>query len=706
MFTCVKSFFGALVFILLCLGENPMSGAETLQKKVNWREWNDETFKLAQGLDKPILLDIGAVWCHWCHVMEEVCYENPEIIDIINEHFIAIQVDNDKRPDINERYNMGGWPTTAFLLPTGESMLVKDAEGNIIRVGGTFFPPEQFKGLLLSINSFYKKNKETLFSMSKLAAQAHKSLHEIPVASDDLSAQAGEVTVSTMDEVAQSVVLAFDETDAGFWFGRGNKFPQPAAIEFALMRYQRAGDKKMLDYVIRTLDVMASGGMYDHLWGGFHRYSVTPDWRIPHFEKMSMDNALLLQNYLHAYQVTGKEFYKKVAEETVGYVNSFTSDQENGGFYGSQDADVGANDDGSYYTWSEKQVRDLLTKKEAEVIIKYFGINDNRNAMHEHPEQRVLNISSTYDSLAKELDGGESEIKKLKDSAMEKMRQARAKIKAPFVDKTSYTDWNAIMVSSFLEASVVLNEIRFQEFALKTLEFLLEHCYEKGKGMYHYYDGKPHVTGLLTDQANMANCLIDAYQLTGDNRYLEISQELVEFMVKNFIDEGGGGFFDTAEASNATGALQERVKNIEVNAVASDVLMKLYFLIGDERYKKLARSTILAFYGQLKNYSFLASRFGLTIDRFLNYPLQITVVGSLDDERTKALAQEGLKFYEPGKIVEMLDPNRDKPTIEKRKYPIADVPTAYVCIGTRCMEPVKKADMLTPELKMFAKKVQ
>ncbi|HLG30154.1 MAG TPA: DUF255 domain-containing protein, partial [Candidatus Brocadiales bacterium] len=436
-----------------------MGGAELLQKRVIWHEWNDETFKLAQGLDKPILLDIGAVWCHWCHVMEEVCYANPEIIDIINEHFIAIQVDNDKRPDINERYNMGGWPTTAFLLPTGESMLVKDEEGNIIRVGGTFFQAEQFKGLLLSVSRFYKGNKETLVSLSKLAAQAHKSLREIPVVSDV------EVTASTVDDVAQAVASAFDETYAGFWFGSGNKFPQSATVEFALMRYQRTGDKRVLDYVTRTLDAMASGGMYDHLWGGFHRYSVTPDWRIPHFEKMSMDNALILQDYLHAYQVTGKEYYKRVAEEMMGYVNSIVSDQGNGGFYGTQDADVGPNDDGSYFTWSEKQVRDLLSQKEAGVIIKYFGINDNRNAMNEHPEQHVLNISYTSDSLAKELNIGEREIDELKDSAMKKMRQARAKVQAPAVDKTVYTDWNAMMVSSFLDASIVLKKGLYKDFA-------------------------------------------------------------------------------------------------------------------------------------------------------------------------------------------------------------------------------------------------
>lgn len=689
-------------------GSNPpQADASGGQKKVNWHEWNDETFNLAQELDKPILLDIGGIWCHWCHVMEEECYSNPEVIDIINEHYIAIQVDTDKRPDINERYNMGGWPTTAFLLPTGDSMLIKDEEGDIIRVGGTFFRAEQFKGLLLSISRYYKENKETLVSLSKSVARAHKSLREIPVASD------AEVTVSMVDDLAQSVVSAFDETYAGFWFGRGNKFPQPATVEFALMRYQRTGDKKMLDYATRTLDAMASGGMYDHLWGGFHRYSVTPDWRVPHFEKMSMDNSLLLQNYLHAYQVTGREFYKRVAEETVGYISSVMSDPlKADGFYGTQDADVGPDDDGSYYTWSEKQVRDLLPQKEADVIIKYFGINDNRNAMNEHPEQRVLNISHLPQADERE----NEELIRLRQTAMEKMRQARAKIKAPAVDKTVYTDWNAMMVSSFLDASVALNPpispfikggvSGIKDFALKTIEFLLEHCYEKDKGMHHYYDGKPHVTGLLTDQANMANCLIDAYQFTADNRYLEISQELVEFMVENFIDEEGGGFFDTAKVSDAPGALQERDKHIDVNAVASDVLMKLYYLTGDERYKKWARTTILAFSGQLKNFGFFASRFGLSIDRFLSYPLQITVVGSLDDNRTKALIEEGLKFYEPGKIVEILDPKKDKVRVEKRGYSVTDVPTAYVCIGARCIEPVKEAEKLTSELKAFARKGQ
>lgn len=284
---------------------------------VAWLEWNDESFRRAQALDRPILLDISAVWCHWCHVMDQTSYSDPDVVELIERYYVPIRVDNDRRPDINERYNMGGWPTTAILTPQGDLL-----------TGGTYIPPQQMRTTLARVADYYRRNKQ---EPGRTLAPRHATATAPPV--DESAA----LSPTIVERVVAAVRDAFDPAHGGF--GSEPKFPHCEAVDLMLRDYQRHGSQASHDVVVTTLDGMAGSGVYDAVEGGFFRYSTTRDWRIPHFEKMLEGNAGLLANYVRAMQVTGKAHYGAVARDIVRYVDTVLSDQERGGFYGSQDAD-------------------------------------------------------------------------------------------------------------------------------------------------------------------------------------------------------------------------------------------------------------------------------------------------------------------------------------------------------------------------------
>ena len=287
--------------------------------EINWQEWDEAAFEKAQAEDKLILLSISAVWCHWCHVMDETSYSDPDVISLINENFVPVRVDNDQRPDINSRYNMGGWPSTAFLTPYGD-----------VVTGATYMAPKQLKGALHQVSEYYNKQRGTLLQR----AEEIRSKREDKAA---LAMSGQEIDASIVDTVSRAVVESYDPQHGGF--GNQPKFPMSPAVELLLNMYQSTGDASYRLMMERTLDNMMNGGLYDHEEDGFFRYSTTRDWSVPHYEKMLEDNVGLLRLYLHSYLVTGNEAYASVASQTVDYLNSHLYDGTSGAFYGSQDAD-------------------------------------------------------------------------------------------------------------------------------------------------------------------------------------------------------------------------------------------------------------------------------------------------------------------------------------------------------------------------------
>src|SRR5215475_10768467 len=441
------------------MSENRLKGAASpylrsaAHQPIDWHEWGEDAFTRAKAEDKPILLDIGAVWCHWCHVIDRESYENPGTAKIINEHFVPVKVDRDERPNVDSRYQsaisaisgQGGWPLTGFLMPDGRPFF-----------GGTYFPPvdqggrPSFPRVLLAVVDAYKNKKEELLKTADALSEA--------VAKAEVFAGArGKFDLGVVDAQISSMTQQFDIKNGGF--GHAPKFPHSSAIDLLLERYQQTGSKHLLAMAETTLEKMARGGVYDQLAGGFHRYSVDERWLVPHFEKMSYDNSELLKNYLHAiglaHDGSWEAPFTDTATSIVLWVNEVLSDKANGGFYASQDADYSLDDDGDYFTWTLDEVRAVLTPEEARVIELYYDV-EAHGEMHHNPAKNVLWIARGFEEIGKLLGRDPNDIVAIKLQAEAKMRQARLLRPTPFIDKTMYVAWNAMFVSAFLEAGRVL----------------------------------------------------------------------------------------------------------------------------------------------------------------------------------------------------------------------------------------------------------
>src|SRR6476469_8074898 len=354
-----------------------------MHQPIRWHEWGEEAFATAQRENKPILLDIGAVWCHWCHVMDRESYDDPEVAQIVNERFIPVKVDRDERPDIDSRYQaavsaisgQGGWPLTAFLTPDGKPFF-----------GGTYFPPSDqygrpsFKRVLVAIsNAYHEKNGEVV--------EQAKMVENALCHSESFAGHTAEFSPSVIDAILKSVLGMFDAVNGGF--GSAPKFPHPSALDLLIDQYARSGEENLRNVFVATLEKMARGGVYDQLAGGFHRYSVDERWVVPHFEKMCYDNSELLKNYVHAYQATGLEFFAGVARDIIRWMDEWLSDRKHGGFYASQDADYSMDDDGDYFTWTVAEAKAVLSAEEAQVALLYYDINEV-GEMHHNSAKNVL----------------------------------------------------------------------------------------------------------------------------------------------------------------------------------------------------------------------------------------------------------------------------------------------------------------------------
>jgi uncharacterized protein YyaL (SSP411 family) len=563
--------------------------------KIQWLDWNKESFEKARAEGKPILLDIKGSWCHWCHVMDETSYSDPSIIDALNKKFVPIRVDTDKRPDVNRRYNMGGWPTTAFL----------DSDGKII-TGGTYIPPEQLREVIRSVLDMYAKNK------GKVRGKLEPP--RIPKAGTD------PLTEGIAKDIATSVAVNFDIDYGGFGFEP--KFPQTDSLEYALVRYRYHDEKEMLTVVTKTLEKMGKSGLYDHVEDGFFRYSTTRDWTIPHFEKMAEDNARLLATYLKAHQVTGNPSFKERAEGILRYAQSKLADLKKGGFYGSQDADE------EYYK---------------------LGLDE------------------------------------------------RKKRTAPSIDKTFYTNYNVLFVSSYLLAGAVLNNSEYTNFGLKTLGRVIGTLDSEGALPHHFGVDVSELRGLLVDHASTLHALVDAYEYTGNWEHIETAKKLLDYSIRTLGDETGGGFYDIPEQSADIGELRARDKPMDENSAMATALLRLSWITGDDSYEKLAEKTLRLFAGEYERYGIMAASYALALELLLNGPVGITILGSKSREAEKFRLQ-ARKLYPVRRYLLQLDPAKDSKRIKQLGYDPAAAPVAYVCVGKTCGPPLKEPALIEPTI--------
>ena len=508
---------------------NALAGARSaylrtaIHQPVEWNEWGPEAFRKAQREDKPMLLDIGAVWCHWCHVMDRESYEDAETAEIINKLFVAVKVDRDERPDVDARYQaavaaisgQGGWPLTAFLTPEGKPYFA-----------GTYFPPvdghgrPSFRRVLLTMAQAFQERREEVNETagSVMAAIEHNESF------DGSASNPGEALVGKIIEAAMQ---QFDPRYGGF--GSQPKFPHAGAVDLLIDEAGR-GRPTAKTAAMVTLEKMAKGGVYDHLAGGFHRYSVDERWVVPHFEKMSYDNSELLKNYVHAFQSYGEPECARVAGDIVRWVDEWMSDRERGGFYASQDADVSLEDDGDYFTWTRAEAAEVLTAEERAVAEPYFDIGPVGDMQHNF-EKNTLHIDLALADVARSAGVSAERAAELIGSAKAKMYAARKQRPTPFVDKTVYVGWNAMMVSAYIAAGRVLGDGEALAFGLRTLDRVLGagrdelgHVVAYGEGSRDRphdrrddaapITGHPSVAGTLEDYVFTGHAALDAWEAT------------------------------------------------------------------------------------------------------------------------------------------------------------------------------------------------
>ncbi|HEY1808939.1 MAG TPA: thioredoxin domain-containing protein [Acidobacteriaceae bacterium] len=684
-----------------------------MHQPVYWQEWGEAAFALAAQLDKPILLDVGAVWCHWCHVMDRESYEDPTLAQTINEHFVAIKVDRDERPDVDARYQaaaqaiagQGGWPLTAILTPDGRPFFA-----------GTYFPREDrygrpgFEKVLLTLaNAWKTQHAEVLESASSVIAAIEHG--------ETFSARSETLSLEIVDKLVASAIGQFDPRHGGF--GSQPKFPHPGVLDLLLDVAARTGNEAAREAATVTLKKMASGGVYDQLAGGFHRYSVDERWVVPHFEKMLYDNAGLLANYVHAFQSFVEPEFAATARDILRWMNEVLSDQEQGGFYASQDADISLDDDGDYFTWTREEAAAVLTPEEMSVAELYYDIGALGD-MHHNPQKNVLHRNFTTEEVAQKLGRELASAERDLASAKGKLHAARLQRPTPFVDRTIYTGWNAMAISAYLDAARILDLEAPRTFALRTLDRILREGWNSTDGLAHViaYPDQPGtarwIAGVLDDYALVAQACVDAWESTGELRYYESAMEIAESLVKRFHDGDGGGFFDTEkDGGDKLGALAARRKPMQDsptpagNATAASALLRLHALSGREDLRSVAQETLAAFAGVIEHYGLYAGSYGLALERLLLPPIQAVIVGQ--GLATRQLAAVANARYAVNKAVILLRP--EQVTAENLPPLLAETlpqlpgldrssgqARALVCRGTTCLPPATTPEALIEQI--------
>ncbi|MFY9664579.1 MAG: DUF255 domain-containing protein [Candidatus Cybelea sp.] len=556
--------------------------------EIAWMPWGAPAFERAKSEDKPILLSISAVWCHWCHVMDETSYSDQGVIEAINRNFVPIRVDNDRRPDVNARYNMGGWPTTAFLAPDGTTL-----------TGATYLPPQQFLGALDEIAHFYGQRKDEI--AQHVADLKARDASRPPHASADL-------TEAPIVELTGELENAFDEEFGGF--GEAPKFPQPEALEFLLSEWRLSGHPHLHAMVAKTMLSMARGGTYDHVEGGFFRYSTTRDWSVPHFEKMAEDHAGLLRvlSELVLYAPTNE--FRETLVSTTNYVRRVLRDPKTGFFAGSQDAD---------------------------------------EAYYELPLEE------------------------------------RRKREAPYVDRTSYTNWTCALAGGQCLAARALDDDALLDEALQSLDNVAERLVGGDGLLFHVLapGDAPTVSGLFSDQVAYARALLDAHEISGETRFLSRAQSLVDAVITNF-ESPEGGFYDRLRGGEAFGRLAVADRPIVDNSLFAEVLLRLSGLTGDPRYRERAESVLRVYSQSTRGAGAFAATYARALRRYLCPELSVRIVG--DPAATDAFREAALRLPTPFAAIRTLSTG----AAAELEMP-AEQPAAYVCVTGACGAPVRDA---------------
>jgi len=662
---------------------------------VDWYPWGEEALNLAKNLDKPILLSIGYSACHWCHVMERESFENEKIAAIMNKYYINIKVDREERPDLDEIYmsavqimtGSGGWPMTVFLTPELKPFY-----------GGTYFPPDDrygrpgFPKLLEAVEDAYRSKRE------EIDEQAEKLVSHI----NQISNPKGVENLSLDDKIIEQAFYhyqnRFDSQHGGF--GQAPKFPPGMGLILLLRYWKRSGNSRALHIVEFTLEKMARGGMNDQLGGGFHRYSTDEIWLTPHFEKMLYDNSLLTVTYLEAFQATGKPFYREVVEETLDYVLREMYDQQNGGFYSTQDADS-EGEEGKFFVWTPDEVEQILGQADAKVFCDFYDVTDHGNFEH----QNILWVKTPTDLYTKKTNIEQTDLINILSRCKKKLFDAREKRIKPGLDDKILTSWNGLMIRSMGLAYQILGDPRYLEAAETSAKFILKELVQKnGHLLRTHRAGKSHLNACLEDYSYFIAGLIELYQASFDAYWLREANRLNQIMISQFWDSQNGGFFFTGKDHPE---LIVRSKSAYDGATPSGasmavhVLLRLAILLNQPDLREKAKITFSLYDHTMKTAPSGSAQMLCGVDFLIDAPKEIAIVGNPLSEQTQEILRNIHRRFVPNKVIALLNPNtEEKQEIEELipllagKASIDGKTTIYVCQNYACQLPTTDIDDL------------
>ncbi|NOZ45999.1 MAG: thioredoxin domain-containing protein [Chlorobi bacterium] len=583
---------------------------------VNWYPWGEEALNIAKEENKLLLISIGYAACHWCHVMEHESFEDEEVANIMNENFICIKVDREERPDIDQVYmnavqlitNGGGWPLNCFALPDGRPFF-----------GGTYFKKEQWKNLLVQIHQTYLNEPQ------RVIEYAEKLKNGI-VTSDIISVkmEVKEVDMNIIESGFHNWEQYFDKINGGN--ARAPKFPLPNSYQFLLQYFYYTHDSLALEQLNLTLSKMLKGGIYDQIGGGFARYSVDKYWMVPHFEKMLYDNGQLISLYSEAFQLTKNSEYKKVVNETINFIESELTSPDYG-FYSSLDADSDG-EEGKYYVWKKKEIEKILSKKESDIFLEYYNVTENGN----WENTNILFRSQSENKLLEKYELTKVNLDKIIKSARNKLIIERNKRVRPRLDDKILTSWNALLLKGLTDAYKVFNNKKYLELALKNANFIENNLIKNDFRIdRNYKNGKSNINGFLDDYANIAEAFISLYQVTFNEKWLNMAKSISDYAILHFYDHNSGMFFYTSDIDKALVARKMELSDNVIpasNSVFGQVLLRLGIYYYNEKYTKIAHQMLANIFSNIEQNLPYYSNWAMMALQIIYEPYEIAIVGS------------------------------------------------------------------------------
>jgi len=682
---------------------------------VDWYPWGDEAFAKARAENKPIFLSVGYSTCHWCHVMAHESFENPDIAKIMNTYFVCIKVDREERPDVDRVYmaavqaltGQGGWPMSVFLTPGLQPFY-----------GGTYFPPESkfgrpgFRDLLLKINDVWNQQHEKVVQS---AAQITEHLQNAFASAPKDTGALGE---DLLDAAFRDFHASYDSRHGGF--SGAPKFPRPSTFNFLFHYHKRAGSPEALEMALRTLREIAAGGIYDHLGGGFHRYSVDAVWRVPHFEKMLYDQAQLCNSYLDAFQLTGEDDLAQVVRETLTYVQRDMTAPE-GGFYSAEDADSAPDPakpdhkkEGAFYLWTTAELQRILGKKDAAVFAFVYGATDSGNTLsdpqNEFGNGNVLYAAHKPAEAAQKFGKPVAEIAEILAHSKETLLTTRNQRRRPGLDDKIITAWNGLMISAFARAAAILEEASYLASAKRAADFILQNLRDPQTNTLHrrYRDGEARYPGHLDDYAFLIHGLLDLYEARAGIRYLQAAETLAQTMLRQFRDDRDGTFFDSApDAGELLFRSKEFYDGAEPagNSMAILALLRLGRMLDRSDFIDAAETALRAGVPVIRRSPSAYPQLLVAVDFALAKPMQIVIAGDPAAAATGDLLRQVHRRYLPNRVLLFADAGAGQAWLGKKMAFIRDMqplngrPVAYVCENFVCELPTADAEALAGLLK-------